>query len=79
MTTISRCRINSAMHAVHVLKLSPPSQHLFNTLVNYRKNPSPTAEARPTGVQFDLISAEDGMEFDIVLTSTIWEISYKSL
>ncbi|RYP37116.1 hypothetical protein DL767_003070 [Monosporascus sp. MG133] len=56
----------SAMRALDVLELAPPSRHLFNTLVNYRKEPS-TAAAAQAGIQFDLISGEDGMEFDIVL------------
>ncbi|KAF5855027.1 hypothetical protein ETB97_010273, partial [Aspergillus alliaceus] len=52
--------------ALDVLGLMPPSQHVFNTLINHRKT-GLSSTSEQTGIVFDVISAEDRMEFDIVL------------
>ncbi|XHF99267.1 hypothetical protein AWENTII_002772 [Aspergillus wentii] len=52
-----------AIRAMDVLGLSPPSHHIFNTLVNHRKH----NEMQPGGISFECVSGEDAMEFDIVL------------
>ncbi|XHF96734.1 hypothetical protein AWENTII_000352 [Aspergillus wentii] len=57
---------SGTLRALKMLGLTPPSQHIFNTLINYRKT-GLSSTPEQTGLVFDSISAEDKMEFDAVL------------
>jgi non-ribosomal peptide synthetase component F len=57
---------SSALRALDVLELAPPSQHLFNTLINYRRE-QPNAVSEQAGIVFEFISGEDGMEVSLIL------------
>ncbi|KAE8337124.1 hypothetical protein BDV24DRAFT_167665 [Aspergillus arachidicola] len=52
-----------AIRAMEELGLSPPSDHIFNTLVNHRKHNN----VQPHSIVSEAVSGQDAMEFDLVL------------
>lgn len=50
-----------APQALSSMKLTPPSEFLFNTLINYRKQ-SLSESSHTAGIVFDFLDGEDGME-----------------
>ncbi|PVH96199.1 acetyl-CoA synthetase-like protein [Periconia macrospinosa] len=56
-----------ALYAADACKLEQQSSRLFNTLINYRREPS-SAISKSTEICFDFIEGKDPMEFDIVLS-----------
>ncbi|KAK6815196.1 hypothetical protein RU639_008655 [Aspergillus parasiticus] len=52
-----------AIRAMVELGLSPPSEHIFNTLVNHRKHNN----VQPLSIVFEAVTGQDAMEFDLVL------------
>lgn len=52
---------SGAIRALDLLNLHPPSQYIFNTLINYRSE-QPPISSEQSNLNFDFISGEDGME-----------------
>lgn len=57
---------SSALHALDVLESTPPSQRIFNSLINYRRN-QPVTSPEQERIVVDFISWEDGMSVSSIL------------
>lgn len=53
---------SGCLSAMEKLDLNPPSQKLFNTLVNHRKASSPPPDESSSNMPFDVVASQDRIE-----------------